>query len=296
MTFFIPHHGFSQLVDPAIVADRENNIEFWASAIEDKPNNVDLGLSTIYMDALYNTAGDPDVAHPETWDCWVASMQIQHAMFIMSRNTRETHLQFLIYHKVRHTKGIGPFYAANASNWLDAFFLTCVCRDVQRRKELCEIPVEFLKECGESQGTEYNPFVYYWVSALQALVLNRPGLGEDLLTAMELSDPDRADFGDADSLNMITFPQLNTLLRLAEGDKDKFNQALAEGIGLYREYWTSDEDRIKMITSTIPLGLLALACIAHDSSHYAPNFTLEVESGYLPKYLVNGAWHGDTPI
>lgn len=51
-----------------------------------------------------------------------------------------------------------------------------------------------------------------------------------------------------------------------------------------------------MITSTIPLGLLALACIAHDSSHYAPNFTLEVESGYLPKYLVNGAWHGDTPI
>lgn len=86
------------------------------------------------------------------------------------------------------------------------------------------------------------------------------------------------------------------VLRLAEGDKDKFNQALAEGIGLYREYWTSDEDRIKMITSTIPLGLLALACIAHDSSHYAPNFTLEVESGYLPKYLVNGAWHGDTPI
>src|SRR5699024_3987400 len=90
MTFFIPHHGFSQLVDPAIVAVRENNIEFWASVIEDKPNNVDLGLSTIYMDALYNTAGDPDVAHPETWDCWVASMQIQHAMFIMSRNARET--------------------------------------------------------------------------------------------------------------------------------------------------------------------------------------------------------------
>src|SRR5699024_2751552 len=223
-------------------------------------------------------------------------MQIRHAIFIMSRSPWKTKLQFRIYHKIRHTNGIGPIYSANASNWLDAFFLTCVCRDVDRRRELCEIPVEFLKECGESQGTQYNPFVYHWVSALQALVLNRPTMAENLLAAMQLSDPDRADFGDTDSLNMITSPQLNTLLRLAEGDKDKFNQARAEGIGLYRQYWTSDDDRIKRITSTIPLGLLALACIAHDSSHYAPDFTLEVESGYLPKYLVNGAWHGDTPL
>ena len=296
MIYNIPHHGFSHLIDKERLERTEKHLEKWASVVERNPDNVDLALSTIHLDALFSTASDPDVASPLTWDCWATSMQIQHAMFIMSRNPWKTKLQFRIYHKIRHTNGIDPIYSANASNWLKAFFLTCICRDAERRKELCDIPVEFLKECGESEGTEYNPFVYHWVSALQALILNRPGLGEELLAAMELSDPDRADFGDADSLNMITFPQLNTLLRLVEGDKDKFNQALAEGIGLFRQYWTKDEEHFKDIDGIVPLGLLAMACIAHDNSHHDPDFALEVESGYLPKHLVQGSWRGENPI
>lgn len=296
MSYNIPHHGFSHLTDAGTIERREENLERWASVVERNPDNVDLALSTIHLDALFSTASDPDVAYLDTWECWVASMQIHHAMFIMSRNPWKTKLQFLIHRKVRHTNGIDPIYSANASNWIKTFFLTSICRDAERRRELCEIPVEFIKESGESDGAQYNPYIYHWISALQALILNRPGLGEELLSAMELSDPDRVDFGSAETLNMLTFPQMNTFLRLVEGDKDKFNQALAEGLVLFHEYQIGDEDNFNDIEGIVPLGLLAMACIAYDNSQHDPEFALEVESGYLPKFLVNGAWHGDIPI
>src|SRR5699024_11290285 len=137
--------------------------------------------------------------------------------------------------------------------------------------------VDFIKKAGESDGTQYNPFTYHWISALQALILNRPGLADDLLAAMELSTPDKVDFGDPDILNKITFPQMNTFLRLVEGDKDKFNEALAQGLTLFHEHQTSGEEQANDIDRIVPLSLLAMACIAYDNSRHDPNFTLRSE-------------------
>lgn len=296
MTFNIPHHGFNHLIDEMTLEDREKNTKYWAAAIESNPYNTDLALSTIHLAALFSTASDPDAAYPDTWESWVTSMQFHHAFFMMSRNTPETDMQFLVYGKNRRTHGIGPNYAANASNWIAAFFLTSICRDEERRNELCEIPIEFIKECGESEGTEYAPFSYHWISALQALILNRSELGEELLAAMELTDPSQVDFGDPEAVDMLTFPLMNAFLRLVEGDKVKFNEALADGLNFFRSYHLRDEENFNNIEGVVPLGLLALACIAHDISYHNPDFFLEVESGYLPKFLVNGAWHGNMPI
>src|SRR5699024_11038876 len=143
-----------------------------------------------------------------------------------------------------------------------------------KRRELCEIPVDFIKKAGESDGAQYNPFTYHWISALQALILNRPGLGEDLLAAMELSTPDRVDFGDANLLNKITFPQMNTFLRLVEGDKDKFNEALAQGLTLFHEYHTSSEEQASDIEGIDPLVLLAMSFITYDHRRQDPNLSL----------------------
>ena len=292
----IPHHGFSQLTDeenlPSIPEEREESIQ----DLEERPYNIDISIGSIYSDALFSTASDPDVSLMETWNTWTASMQFYHTLFMITSNPPGTELEILMNHKIRKLKAVGPRYYANAGNWTTAFFLTTICRSEQKRRELCEIPVDFLKESGESDGAEYNQFSYHWISALQALILNRPGLGEELLAAMELSDPEQAGIGDPDFLNMITFPQLNTFLRLVEGDKDKFNEAFAQGLTLFREYWTSSEEQANSIKSIIPLGLLAMACIAYDNSRHDPDFAFEVESGYLPKHLVQGSWHGEFPI
>src|SRR5699024_7958157 len=158
-------------------------------------------------------------------------------------------------------KAVGPMYCANARNLTTAFYLTTICRSEEKRRELCEIPVDFIKRAGEYDGAQYNPFTYHWISALQALILNRPGLGADLLAAMELSTPDRVDFVDPDLLNKITFPQMNTFLLLVEGDKNKFNEALAQGLTLFHEYHTSSKEEFNDVRGIVPFGLLAMACI-----------------------------------
>lgn len=65
-----------------------------------------------------------------------------------------------------------------------------VCRDVERIRFLAGVPVELLREAGESDGAQYLEYAYEWVGALQALVHDDP----DLLVerpgrAMELPDP-----------------------------------------------------------------------------------------------------------
>ncbi|WP_232833114.1 immunity 49 family protein [Nocardiopsis sp. TNDT3] len=248
------------------------------------------------MNALFSVHSDPDAAQVDTWEAWVTAMQMHHAMFAMTTNPPGTELELMVNHQVRHPKATGPRYCTNASNWLTAFFLAVVCRDQKRYRELCEISVDRLREAGESEGTQYNPFTYHWISALQAFVLNRPGLGEELLAAMELSAPDRAGIGSPELLGMIVFPPMNAFLRLVERDTEKFNDALAQGLELFRDYQISDAKRAQDIEGVVSLPLLALACLAYDTAQVDPDFRLEVESGYLPKHLLQRSWYGEFPV
>ncbi|WP_231972376.1 immunity 49 family protein [Nocardiopsis alborubida] len=248
------------------------------------------------MDVMFSTAADPGVERLESWQAWTTDMQMYHALFAVETNPPGADLELMVHHKIRRPKATGPSYAASASNWTTAFFLAVICRDQKRYRELCEISVDLLREAGESEGAQYNPFTYHWISALQAFVLNRPGLGEELLAAMELSTPDRVDFGDTELLDKLVFPPMNAFLRLVERDSDKFNEALAQGVALHADYYTANESRANDIEGVVPLGLLAMACLAYDTAESDPDFHLDVESGYLPKRLVERNWYGEFPI
>ncbi|AFR08370.1 immunity 49 family protein [Nocardiopsis alba] len=182
----------------------------------------------------------------------------------------------MINRKLRRTTAIGPWYCTNVGNWLQAFFLAVVCREQQRYRDLCEIPVDLLREAGESEGTRYNPSSYHWAAALQDFVLHRPGLAENLTAAMELSTPERAEISDPEYLNKITFPPMN------------------QGLALHGDYWTTGE-RINDIDGIVSLPLLALACLGYDTAEQNPDFHFDVESGYLPKHLLENSWYGEFP-
>ncbi|GAA0982967.1 hypothetical protein GCM10009551_028720 [Nocardiopsis tropica] len=263
--------------------------------LESKPSGVDVMVGTLHIDVMFSTAVDPEVSLLETWETWTADMQMHHALFAVQTNPRDTELELMVNHRLRRTRATGPKTSTNASNWTTAFFLAVVCRDQKRYRELCEIPVDLLREAGERKGTRYNPFTYHWISALQNFVLNRPGLGEELMAAMELSTPERVDFGDTESLDKLVFPPMNALLRLVERDSAKFNEALAQGLALHGDYYTADAERAEDIEGVVPLGLLAMACLAYDTAEQDPDFRLEVESGYLPKHLVQRSWYGEFP-
>ena len=296
MSFQIPSHDLSSRIEPNHWEASADNRNFWASALEENPHSVDMALGTLHMDIMFAAVADPEVARLETWEAWVVDMQIHHALFEIETNPPGTDLELMVHHQIRRTKATGPQYSTNAGNWSTAFFLAIICRDQQRYRQLCEIPVELLREAGESEGTRYNPYTYHWIAARQAFVLNRPDLGEELLAAMELSTPERVDFGSREALDKLVFPPMNAFLRLVERDSDKFNEALAQGLALHRDYYTTTPERAQDIEGAVPLGLLAMACLAHDTSQHDPTFRLEVESGYLPTHLVHNTWHGEFPI
>ncbi|SIO87614.1 hypothetical protein BQ8420_17000 [Nocardiopsis sp. JB363] len=222
-------------------------------------------------------------------------MQMHDALFKVTTTPEDEPVEVMINRQVRRTKGTGPMYCTNASNWLTGFYLAVICREQQRYRELCKIPVDLLREAGESDGARYNPYIYYWISAIQDFVLNRPGLGENLLQAMELSSPGSSELGSAATLDRLVFPQLNTFLHLVQRRSDEFNEALAEGLVAHGEYWTSSEERANNINGVVPMALLAFACFGYDAAEVESDFRFEVESGYLPKHLVQRSWYGEFP-
>jgi hypothetical protein len=118
--------------------------------------------------------------------------------------------------------------------------------------------------------------------------LQRPGLVEKLTAAIEGSHPDAARIAPRDLLQNVLYPPINLFRRFLLRDEDGFNQALVEALGLYKRYWTADEGREEIPSGTVPIPLLAIACLAHDGG-----LTLDVTSDYLPKHLVQRDWLGE---
>lgn len=295
MTLSIPSHDVGH---PAYAITSKKFPERRARAIariEKNPMVLGSALNSLYLQARVSLAVDPECGLLETWEAWTTAMQVANAVFAVSTVADGAEVEYLIDHGCRHLEGVGPQYFTNVNNWTKAFFLAVTCRDEKRWRKLCEIPVESLREAGERKGTKYNEYAYHWVAALQALVLNRPGLAGHLGKAIELSDPCNGAFG-GDIVDLVAVPQMNVFRFFVAEDSDGFNQALAKGLEKFKGYFTANRERAEDIDGAVPLGLLALACWAHDRSSRHPDFKLEVESGYLPKYILDGGWFDEFPV
>jgi hypothetical protein len=296
MVYTIPAHDFGRPGLPNLLPLIPDNRAEVGDNAEGSPTSIGRWLGSLWLDACTSLAVDRRAANLETWEAWTASMQLYNALFDVTVPEAGTPVEFMFDHKVRHTTAIGPRHHADAGAWDMAFYLALTCRDQDRWQKLCHIDVERLRQAQQGQGREYNPFTYHWIAARQAYILHRPNLVEELTAAMELSDPARVEFGDPDHLNKVVFPQMNTFLKFAQGDSDGFNEALANGLTLWRDFNTADEERTKDVMGVTPVGLLALACMGYDRSHHEAGFQLEVESDYLPKHIVERSWYGEFDI
>ncbi len=296
MTNFPPRHdvstpGYERYLE-GIEEDRETEIEGMVKA----PYTVGMTLDEMALGARIALAVDPDASELYTWEAWTTWMQVAEAVFAMSTAPPNTTVQRLINQKTRTLHAITPGPESDAGTWITAFFLAITCRDEERVHFLCQIPASFLKEAGESRGGGYDDYIYPWITALQDFILNRPELGDNLYQAMRLSDPEHARISSPENLNTFVFPPMNALYRLAEHDTDKFNEALAQGIHLFHDHYTADEERTKDLMGAVPLFLLGIACLAHDLSQVAPDFQPDLSSDYLPEHILKRSWHGEFPI
>lgn len=230
-------------------------------------------------------AANPDASDVRTWEATVTAMQVSTAAFAAANRTDET-VECCIGDQMRPITATGPQYYANAGNWLTAFWLSIVCREQGRMTQLCEIPLQLLRE----SGTEYDEYVYHWIDSLQTYWLERPGLGEKLVEAIQASSPDVARIANPDLLDKVLYQPINLFQLFLRKDHGGFNRALVEALELHKDFWTATEEREESVQGYIALGPLAMACLAHDAG-----FPIEVESDYIPSELLNRAWLGEIP-
>ncbi|MCX5187713.1 immunity 49 family protein [Streptomyces sp. NBC_00268] len=251
--------------------------------LQEDPEWFSMALSSV-TDAL-NTrcSGDPKADKLETWEACATAMQIGHALFVAARATTPTIECQVGHEKHVFRSGTGPW--VHAGNWFTAFWLSCVCRERQRTNDLCQVPVSLLREAGG-----FDEYIYSWVEALQAYWLKRPELGDKLLAAVDGTDPEVVRPASRSAVLNLMYPPMNLLTQVVRGDRDRFTTELAKTIEWHKDYWTRDEKLECDSDGLVALGPLAISCLALDSG-----FTVEVESEYLPKYLLDGGWYGEFP-
>jgi len=237
---------------------------------------------------------DPPARDLETWEAWTVAMQFHNAVFALSEAEKDSTVEYRIDQQVRTLTSPGLLHAANVGTWESAFYLAVTCRANAHAETLCRVSPDRLRRAGEGGGITHNEFSFHLAAAWQAYVNGTPDLVPELRQAMELSDPRRGAFG-GEYLDLVSFPQMDVFRLLLTGDAAAFNDGLAQALESFKRYQTR-EDAPAGVHGVVPLGLLAIACLAYDKARTTPDFTLDVESEYLPKHIVERSWYGEFPV
>ncbi|WP_241522764.1 MULTISPECIES: immunity 49 family protein [unclassified Streptomyces] len=286
MTVHITRHSMSGGLDAENLADQLGRSQAKdIDELEESADLIDFTFTTALVALHARCVVDPRAAAVETWEATVNAMQLGSAFFAVTETSDGT-VECRINRKLRSIPALGPMPSADAGAWLTAFWLAVICRDQQRMTQLCEISLERLR----SPEGAYDEYIYHWVDALQTYWLRRPGLVDKLIATIEASDPPVARIAPQDMLQGLLYPPINLFYHFVRKDEEGFNPALADALKLHKAYWTMDEDREADIDGSFALGPLAVACLAYDGG-----FTIDVESEYLPKHLLQRGWLGEFP-
>ncbi len=285
MTVRVTRHGSPGPDDEGYAQVLGEGLAATISTLERSPRMFGGALSQATNHLCARLASNPDASDLRTWEATVTAMQVSTAAFAAANRTDEA-IECRISDQLRIIPATGPQFYTNAGSWLTAFWLSIVCREQARMTQLCEIPLDLLRQ----SGREYDEYIYHWIDSLQTYWLERPGLGEKLIAAIQSSSPDAAQIADRDLLDKILYQPINLFHMFLRKDREGFNRSLVEALELHKDFWTATEEREKSVQGYLALGPLAMACLAYDAG-----FPIEVESDYIPSELLNRAWLGEFP-
>ncbi|MFI0220403.1 immunity 49 family protein [Streptomyces lydicus] len=216
-------------------------------------------------------AVDPDAARAETWDCWATAVQLGSALFCGAQ-PQECRLGEDLAWQLPATLAEPP---ADARAWLDAFYVTVVCRQWGRVRRLCQVPLEALQ-----RDESVDAYVLHWIDTLQTYFSERPmdDTVEKLIDAIKMSEPEASTEAPKDFVNLIDYQPIALFHRLITRNHDAFAETLAEALDHHETYWGDSAAP----RSRVALGLLAMACLAYDYE-----FPFASKQPYLPRYLLN---------
>ncbi|MEU9255053.1 immunity 49 family protein [Streptomyces sp. NPDC048270] len=284
MAVSVPRHEFLRDDLPGRDPVLSEGVVWALEDLREAPEAIADAMSDALLLAQERSVPDPAAAWLETWEAWVVAMQCGSAMFAAAATTDDS-VACLIHHEMRTLLASGPRSWAHAGTWINVFYLAVICGDKARLDALCEIPPSLL----EASGAEFDPYLRPWMETLRSYWLTRPDLGDQLLQAAEGLAPEAAPIAGPEMTTKILWPGVDLFHRFATADHDQFSRSLANALTLHKQYWTADEDRARDARGLVPIGPLAMVCLAQDAG-----FPIDVESEYLPKHLVKRTWVGES--
>jgi hypothetical protein len=161
--------------------------------------------------------------------------------------------------------------------WIEGFFLAALCRDGASLDLLCRAPVEPMRR-SSTRNPEYR---YVFREALRAFWCRDIDPGALAVQAMHLTDPDRDDIYSREYTLYIDVHLIRLFFFVHAKDAD-FGDGLVLALRDHKTYW-SKKGRSHLPDGFLALHLLGLAALAYDRG-----IPFEVESEYLPMWLVTG--------
>lgn len=284
MVVEVPRHGTAGPDDEGYARLLEQQLAGNIKSLERSPTAFNRVLNKALMCLQARLSANPDGSRLESWEALVTAMQVSSALFASATAPAGATVECRIADETRTIPAAGPSHDADAGNWLTAFWLAIVCREQDRMTRLAEVPLDVLR----GAEVRFDEYAYHWVDALQSYWLERPGLAEKLVAAIEASYPNVATNTDQDLLEKILYQPINMFHKFVRRDHEGFNQALLEALQAHRSYWTATDERASGLAGFLALGPLAVACLAYDAG-----FPIDVESDYLPKEFLRRSWLGE---
>ncbi|WP_326698089.1 immunity 49 family protein [Streptomyces sp. NBC_01754] len=217
-------------------------------------------------------ATDPRASLMETWDAWAAAVQLGSALFTGARQ-QDCRVGEDLVLQLPATPAVPP---ADARAWLDALYLSIVCREQDRIHRLCQVPLETLR-----QDDSVDAYVLHWIDTLQTYLSERDSMDEvveKLVATMKTSGPDDVTHAPAEFVDRIDHQPVSLFHRLITGDHDTFAKTLGEALAEHSAHWGGSAQP----RAHVALGPLAIASLAFDHG-----FPIDPAQPYLPRYLLD---------
>ncbi|MFE3188724.1 immunity 49 family protein [Nocardia sp. NPDC059240] len=263
-----------------------HGIEHHLTRAEKHPRRFKDILHASMRLAGLRSAIDPTARKVETWQAYVQVMQASSAIFAIAGKAdgmiEVRYADRTLTLPAGATRGI-----ADAGNWVTAFFFAIMGRDQARLDMLCDVPIDLLR----TSGSVYDEYIYHWVDTLQTYWSEGSDIGAKLRAAFEGTDPANARYAPPDLMLQLLYPPIDLFYRFLAEQHEEFNNGLAQALQLHDTFWDSDhDDRRDDRDGMIAAGPLAMTCLAYDAG-----LSIDVESDYLPRHIVQRSWLGEFP-
>lgn len=274
----VPRHA----IDPQLVQEGiDGDSELLDSVVRSATGRA--GALSIVLSTVRSYTGCLAAANEKSEElCRALKIGADASAAIFALGSSIGEIRFALIDQYATLPATGPTDATHVGNWRIGWWLAHIVRDQVAIDTLTTTPMDVLRR-SSSRGDECQ---YLFVESLQGYKNRAFDWSTKLQAALEATDPERVDLADEEFVLNILVPEMQMLFRLAIGEIAPFNEALQFALERHKKYW-SKGSRKRDPDGYLALGPLAISSVAFDAG-----MPIDVESEYLPKWLLEGGCRG----